>query len=150
MKDPYLKPVILGGMLIVILTIIFAPGIFIWAILGGYLSFNLAKKINKDSISLLECFLIGLFTGIIGGISLDLISAISFNSPESQKLLVDIIKTKWPSELPLPNIKEILPMVYALSSILILVISIIFSMIGSYVGLIISKKKHNHIKPDQQ
>ena len=69
MKDPYLKPVIFSGLLITLLTIIFAPGIFLWAIVGGYVAVRISNKFTKETpqcgVSTTDALLVGLFSGKI-------------------------------------------------------------------------------------
>ena len=141
MKDPYLKPVIFGGLFITILSIIFAPGIFLWASIGGYITVRLAFKITKDVISNIESLLLGLFSGLVGGTSLDILTLISFNTPENKRLLIRTLEKNWPHDLQIPNFNEILPSVFITTCLLIIIICVVFSTLGSYIGSIISKKK---------
>ena len=53
MKDPFLKPVILGALLTALLSLIFALGIILWAIIGGYVAVRLAYKLGKSGDTVL-------------------------------------------------------------------------------------------------
>ena len=141
MKDPFLKPVILGGLTITFLSATFAPGICLWAIIGGYLTTKLAIKISKEVITLTDGLLLGIFTGIIGGTSLDVLTIFSFNSPENKRLLIDALKKNWPKDLQTPNFNDILPVVFLTTCFFIIIISIIFALIGVYAGIFAHNKK---------
>jgi len=141
MKDPYLKPVILGGLFITLLSVIFAPGIFLWASIGGYITVRLAFKVTKEVVKLLDGLLLGLFTGIIGGTSLDILTLISFNTSENKQLLVKTLKKNWPKDVQIPNFNEILPTVFITTCFIIIIISIVFSTLGGYIGVLLSQKK---------
>lgn len=145
MKDPFFKPVILGGLLIALLSIIFAPGIFLWAAIGGYITVRLARKITKESLLFFDVLLLGVFSGIIGGALLDVITSFSFKSPENQRNIISILERNWPKEISYPNFNEILPSVFLMSCMFIILISILFSTIGAYVGMFVNKKT-NQIK----
>lgn len=141
-KDPYLKPVLFGGLFITILSLIFAPGIFLWAAIGGYITVRLATKITKEVLTIMEGLLLGVFSGILGGTCLDILTVISFKSPDNQRLLNRTLQKNWPSDLPLPaNFNEILPSIFFTTCVFIFIISVIFAAVGGYVGLLISKRK---------
>ena len=140
MKDPYLKPVIFGGIFITLLSIIFAPGIFLWAGIGGYIAVRLANKITKEIIPVRDGLLMGLFSGIVGGSCLDILTLLSFKSPDNQRLLIRTLEKNWPKEIAVPNFIEILPTVFITTCIFIIVISIIFGILGGYIGSVISKR----------
>lgn len=141
MNDPFLKPVILGGLLISVLSIIFAPGIFLWAIVGGYITVRLSSKFTQETISKIDVLLLGLFSGIIGGTSLDMITALSFRSPENRQSLIRIIEKSWPKELsPISNLQELLPSLFFSTCIFIIFVTVLFSIVGAFIGLFISKK----------
>ena len=139
MKDPYLKPVIFSGLLITLLTIIFAPGIFLWAIVGGYVAVKLSYKLIKEIISIKDSLLLGLFSGIIGGTCLNLLSILTFNDPHNQKILISTLKNHWPNELAVPDFYQMLPSIFFITCILIVLISVVFSVLGSYFGFVMSK-----------
>lgn len=141
MKDPYLRPVIIGGLFITMLSTIFAPGIFLWSILGGYLTVRLTSKVTKELFSKIDVLLLGIFTGIVGGTSIDILTAIAFKTTENQRLLIRTIEKNWPKDISLPNLKEMLPSIFITTCIFIIVISVIFAIIGAYIGMFISKKK---------
>ena len=141
MKDPYLKPVIFGGIFITLLTVIFAPGIFLWAIVGGYITVRIAKKITKEIISILDGLLLGLFSGILGGTCIDLLAILSFKVPENQRILIRTLEKNWPKDMAIPNFNELLPSIFLTTSIFVILITIIFATIGGYIGILISKKK---------
>jgi len=110
MKDPYLKPVIFGGLFIILLSLVFALGIFLWAILGGYLAVRIAGKITKDTISIMDGILLGIFTGALGGCGLTVITTASFRDYDNQQLLIRTLEKNWPKEMyPIPGFKEMLP-----------------------------------------
>ena len=140
MKDPYLKPVLCGGILITILSIIFAPGIFLWAIVGGYIAVRLSHKITKEVISFIDGLLLGIFSGMVGGSCLDIITVTSFKDPDNQRTLIRILEKNWPKDLPQPNLKDILPSVFFTTCIFIIIVAVIFAIIGAYIGIIISRK----------
>lgn len=140
MKDPYLKPVIFGGLFITLLSIVFAPGIFLWASIGGYIAVRLANKITKEIIPIKDGLLMGLFSGIVGGTCLDILTFLSFKSSENQRLLIRNLEKNWPKEIAIPDFKEILPTVFITTCIFIIIISIIFSILGGYIGSLISKR----------
>ena len=140
MKDPYLKPVIFGGLFIALLSIIFAPGIFLWAIIGGYITVRLSYKLTKEIISLTDGLLMGLFSGALGGSVLDIISFLSFKNIENKQKLISALEKNWPKDMTLPNFQEILPSVFLTTCLLIILISILFAVIGSGIGIIITKK----------
>jgi len=142
MKDPYLKPVIFGGLFITLLTIVFALGMFLWAIVGGYIAVRIATKTTKEIMTFTDSLLIGLLTGIVGSICIDLLMVTSFSSADNQKSLIRILEKNWPKDVqPVPNLSEILPTVFITSSILVLFIGIFFSVIGACIGLYITSKK---------
>ena len=141
MKDPYLKPVIFGGLFITILSIIFAPGIFLWASVGGYITVRIAFKVTKEAINHIEGILLGLFSGLIGGTLLDVLTLISFNAPENRRLIIRTLEKNWPKDVQLPNLTEMLPAVFTTTCIIIIAISIVFSILGSYIGILICQRK---------
>ena len=143
MKDPYLKPVIFGGLLITILSIIFAPAIFLWAIIGGYITVRIANKITREIISIRDSLFLGLFSGIIGGTCLDILTLVSFRSPDNQRMLIRTLEKNWPKEVnQIPNFPELLPALFLTTSIFIIVITVLFAVIGSYGGVLISRRKN--------
>ena len=148
MKDPYLKPVIFGGLLITMLSVIFAPAIFLWAIIGGYVAVRIANKITKESISLIDSLFLGFFSGIIGGTSLDILTLLSFKSPDNQRLLIRTLEKNWPKEISsMPNFPEILPALFLTTSVFIIFITVLFAVIGSYGGVLISRRKKSRDMP---
>ena len=147
-KDPYLKPVILGGLFIALLSIVFAPGIFLWAGVGGYITVRLAIKITKEMLTINEGLLLGLLSGLLGGACLDILTMISFKTPENQRLLIRTLEKNWPQDIQLPpNFNEILPTIFLTTCAFIVLISVMFAVLGSYIGILISKrsKKANSI-----
>lgn len=140
MKDPYLKPVIFGGIIIAILSLIFAPGIVLWAALGGYIAVRLSYKSIKEIISIFDGILIGALSGLIGGGCLDVLTIITFKDPDNKGSLIRALERSWPKDLSVPNLKEMLPSIFITTCILILLISVIFSIIGGYVGTFVTKK----------
>lgn len=141
-KDPYLRPVLLSGLLIALLSVIFSPGLFLWAIVGGYIAVKLASRVTKDQVSLKDALLIGLFAGMLGGASFDIFLVASFNSPEMQGFLIRALQKNWPSNItPIPDFKEILPSVFSLTSVFVIIISIVFSFIGAAIGFFVAKKR---------
>lgn len=140
-KDPYLKPVIFGGLTTALLSIIFAPGIFLWAIIGGYVAVRLTNKLTKETVSTIDSFLLGLFSGIIGATCLNLITVISFNNSDNQRILIRTLEKNWPKDLPIPELSNLLPKILIITCILIVVVAILFSIIGSYIGFFLTKRK---------
>ena len=102
MKDPFLKPVIFGGILIALLSVIFAPGIFLWAITGGYLTVKAASKALNDVVTFMDGLLLGVFSGILGGVCLDMLAVISFNTSENHRLLLKTLEMNWPKDIQQP------------------------------------------------
>ena len=142
MKDPYLKPVIFGGLLITMLSIIFAPAIFLWAIIGGYVAVRIANKITKEVISTRDGLFLGLFSGIIGGTCLDILTLVSFRASDNQQMLIRTLEKNWPKEASqMPNFPELLPALFLTTSIVVIIITILFSLIGGYSGVLISRRK---------
>lgn len=142
MNDPYLKPIILGGLLISILSIICPLGAFIWSGIGGYIAIKLAHRTTKELLVLSDTLLIGLFAGIVSGISLDVLAVVSFLSDDNKETLLRMLKKNWPKDVkPMPDLNEILPTVFLTTSIFILLITIVFSIIGSLIGMSIVNKK---------
>lgn len=141
MKDPFLKPVVLGGLFITFLSVIFAPGIFLWALIGGYITVRLANKITKEALSYLDVLLLGLFSGVLGGGGLDVITTLSFKVPENRHLLIKTLEKNWPKDMNIPNFNEILPSVFLTTCVFIILISVLFAVIGAFIGLYISRKK---------
>ena len=139
MKDPYLKPVIFGGLFITLLSIIFAPAIFLWAIIGGYITIRLASKITKEAISIIDGLFLGLFSGLIGGASLDVLTIISFNSPDNKRALIRVLEKNLPKDMQLQNLSDILPSIFLTTCIFIVIISVAFAILGSYIGFLLSK-----------
>ena len=141
MKDPYLKPVIFGGLFIILLSLVFALGIFLWAILGGYLAVRIAGKITKDTISIMDGILLGIFTGALGGCGLTVITTASFRDYDNQQLLIRTLEKNWPKEMyPIPGFKEMLPSIFLTTCALIILITVLFGFIGGIAGVIIGKK----------
>ena len=143
MKDPYLKPVIFGGLLIAMLSAVFAPAIFLWALIGGYITVRIANKTIKEIVSLGDGLFLGLFSGIIGGTCLDILTLVSFRSPDNQRLLIRTLGKNWPKEInPVPNFPELLPTLFLTTSIFVILITVLFAVIGSYGGVLISRRKN--------
>ena len=143
MKDPYLKPVIFGGLLITMLSVIFAPAVFLWAIIGGYVAVRIANKITKEIISVMDGLFLGLFSGIIGGTCLDIHTLIFFRSAENQRMLIRTLEKSWPKEAgSAPNFLELLPTLFVTTSIFVIVIAVLFALIGGYIGVLISRRKN--------
>lgn len=141
-KDPYLKPVILSGLFITFLSIIFAPGVFLWAAIGGYIAVRLSEKITKETINYTEGILLGAFSGLISGACLDILTLISFKSPENKRLLMKTLEKSWPQDTQLPtNLSDMLPSIFITTCIFIVIISVLFAILGSYIGILISKRK---------
>ena len=139
-KDPYLRPVIFSGLFIVLLTIIFSPGIFLWAGLGGYVTVRLSKKIAKELVSFVDGILLGLFTGIFSGTFLDILTVLSLKSPENAHIVVKLLEKNWPKGLAIPDLKGMLPAILLTTCIFIAVIAVVFSILGGYIGVLISRK----------
>lgn len=145
MKDPYLKPIIFSGLLITVLSIICPLGVFIWSGVGGYLAVKLAQRVIKESLILTDSLLIGLFSGVVSGTSLDVLAVISFMSEDNKQTLLRMLKRNWPKDVkPVPDLNEILPTVFLTTSIFILLITVIFSIIGSLIGMYIVNKKNTN------
>ena len=140
-KDPYLKPVIFGGLTTTLLSIIFAPGIFLWSIIGGYVAVRLTNKLTKEIVSTVDSLLLGLFSGIIGASCLNLVTVISFNNADNQRILIRTLEKNWPKDIPIPEISNLLPKILLITSILIVIVAVLFSIIGSYIGLFLTKNK---------
>ncbi len=141
-KDPYLKPVIFGGLLTTLLSVIFAPGIFLWSIIGGYVTVRVSNRATGGIVSILDSLFLGLFSGILGGVCLDILTIVSFQSSESQRILIRTLKANWPKDTaPIPNFVDILPTLFLTTSILVVIITILFSIVGSYLGVLISRRK---------
>ncbi len=141
MKDPYLKPVILGGLFITLLSIVFALGIFLWAIVGGYITVRLTNKITKQAISVVDGLLIGLFSGIIGGCCLNIITTFSFKSFDNKRLLIRTLEQNWPKEMyPIPEFQEMLPSIFLTTCVIIMIITTGFALIGGLIGVLVSKR----------
>ncbi|MBI2995260.1 MAG: hypothetical protein HYY52_00920 [Candidatus Melainabacteria bacterium] len=141
MKDPYLKPVILGALLITLLSVIFAFGIILWAIVGGYVAVRLANKATKDIVSTFEGLFIGLLSGVLGGAFIDLLTVISFKGADNKLLLIRTLERSWPKDRAVPNFTELLPSIFLTTSVIVIIITMFFSTIGGYIGLVISRKK---------
>lgn len=142
MKDPYLKPIIFSGLLITVLSLIFVLGIFLWSIVGGYVAVRFASKITKELISFTDGILIGLFTGILGGTCLDLLTMISFYDQESRSSLIRTLERNWPKDISMLDMNQSLNTLLLLSCLFIVLISVIFSVLGSYIAVLMSKKKN--------
>jgi len=84
--------------------------------------------------------LLGLFAGLVGGTSLDILTLISFNSSENKQLLIRTLQKNWPKDVQIPNFNDILPTVFITTCFIIIIISITFSTIGSYIGVLLSQK----------
>ena len=141
MKDPYLKPVIFGGLFISLLSVVFAPGIFLWALIGGYLTIRVANKITKEALSLIDILLLGTFSGTIGGTCLDVITTLSFKTPENRHSLILTLEKNWPKNIAVPDFNEMLPSIFLTTCVFIIIISIVFAVIGAFIGRYISEKK---------
>lgn len=142
MKDPYLKPIVFSGLLITVLSLIFILGIFLWSIVGGYVAVRFASKITKELISFTDGILIGLFTGILGGTCLDLLTMISFYDGDSRQSLIRTLERNWPKDISMPDINQSLNTLLLLSCLIIVLISVTFSVLGSYIAVLMSKKKN--------
>ncbi len=143
MKDPYLKPVIFGGLLITMLSVIFAPAIFLWAIIGGYVAVRIANKITKEIISIRDGLFLGLFSGIIGGTCLNILTLVSFRSTDNQQMLIRTLEKNWPKEASqMPNFLELLPALFLATSAFAIIITVLFAVIGGYSGVLISRRKN--------
>ena len=143
MKDPYLKPVIFGGLLIAMLSVVFIPAIFLWAIIGGYVAVRLANKITKVIISVSDAIFLGLFSGIIGGTCLDILTLLSFRSPDNQSILIRTLEKNWPKEAtPMPNLTNLLPALFLTTCIFVILITVLFAVIGGYLGVLISRRRN--------
>jgi len=141
MNDPYLKPVILGGLFIAILSIIFAPGIFIWAGVGGYIATRLVFKITKETIKYTEGLLTGLMSGLIGGTLLDIFTVISLKSPENERIIIRLLEKNLPKDVNVPqNFSQIFPSVMLTTCLIIITICALFAVIGGFIGVLISNK----------
>ncbi len=146
MKDPYLKPVIFSGLLIVTLTLIFALGLILWAIIGGFLAVRIAYKTTKEIISTIDGLLLGLFSGLVGATCVDLLTIISFSSHDNRSLLIRTMEKNWPKDIPIPDFNTILPSVFFTTCLIIFLITVCSSVLGSYIGIVISRKKNKEIK----
>ena len=135
-KDPYLKPVLVSGLLIVFLSVLCSPAIFLWALIAGFLAVRLAQKVSKDMVSLLDAVLLGLFSGLVGGALLNLIIVFTFSSFESQRLLVSMIEKNWPNDITqMPNVQELIPTLLLFISLLVFIISSVLSALGGLLGV---------------
>lgn len=141
MKDPYLRPVIFGGLFITFLSIIFSLGIFLWAVIGGYIAVRLASKITKELISLTESLILGMLSGVVGGTCLDVLTVISFKDPDNKRSLIRTLESNWPKDIPLPNFNANLSSIFFTTCIFIILITTIFAIIGGYLALYVSKRK---------
>ena len=141
MNDPYLKPVILGGILIAILSIIFAPGIFIWAGIGGYITTRLVFKMTKETIKYTEGLLLGLMSGLLSCTLLDIFTVISFKSPENERIIMRLLEKNLPKDVSMPqDLSQIFPSVMFTTCLIIIIICALFAIIGGYIGVLISNK----------
>ena len=145
MKDPYLKPVIFSGLLITALSLVFILGIFVWSIIGGYIAVRLANKITKEAISYMDGIILGTLSGIVGSTCLDLLTMISFSDPYNRKLLINTIEKNWPKEVSAPNLSESLPSLFVTTCFLIIIITVVFSVLGSCLGVLLSKKQNKNL-----
>ena len=144
MKDPYLKPVIIGGLVITILSIVCVPGIFLWAPIGGYITVRISNRTIKDLISFCDAILLGLFSGIIGSTCLDIITVISFYDFDNRRDLIRMLEKNWPKEMyPIPNFSELLPSIFLTTCLLIIIITVALSILGALIGRFITKQKTN-------
>ncbi len=146
MKDPFLKPVILGALLTSVLSLIFALGVILWAIIGGYVAVRLAYKTTKEAITLVDGLLLGLFSGIIGATCLDMLTVLSFSSHDNQNMLIRTMEKNWPKDIQTPDFHLMLPSIFFTTCAIIFLVTVISSVIGSYIGIILSKKKGNQVK----
>ena len=141
MKDPYLKPVIFGGLLITLLSLIFSIGIFLWAIIGGYITVRLANKFTEKAILITDALLLGLFSGIVGGSLLNILTILSFQSPDTQRLLIRTLEKNWPKEMyPIPEFKQLMPSIFITICIFIILSSSLFATLGGFIGIIVPKR----------
>lgn len=141
-KDPYLKPVIFGGLIIAFLSMLLPPAIFVWSTAGGFIAHKLALKFSKEKITAFDCLLISTFSGVLGGACIDVITALSFRLPENQELLIKTIEKNWPASTPkIDNLSQLLPSIFITTCILIVIITIIFSILGGYLSFFLNKKK---------
>ena len=140
-KDPFLKPVILSALLTVLLSLIFALGLILWAIIGGYVAVRLAYKTTKETISLIDCLLLGLFSGIVGATCLDMLTIVSFSSHDNQALLIRTMEKNWPKDIQAPDFNTMLPSIFFTTCVIIFLITVASSVLGSYIGIFLSKKK---------
>ena len=140
-QDPYLKPVLISGLLIVFLSVLFSPAIFLWALIAGFLADRLAQKKSKDLLPLMDAVLLGLFSGLVGGALLNLIIVFTFSSFDSQRLLVSMIEKNWPSDMvKVPNIQELIPSLLLFVSLLVFLISSLLSALGGLLGVVIKNR----------
>ena len=140
-QDPYLKPVLISGLLIVFLSVLFSPAIFLWALIAGFLAVRLAQKKSKDLLPLMDAVLLGLFSGLVGGALLNLIIVFTFSSFDSQRLLVSMIEKNWPSDMvKVPNIQELIPSLLLFVSLLVFLISSLLSALGGLLGVVIKNR----------
>lgn len=142
MKDPYLKPIIFGGLTTTLLSIIFAPGIFLWSIIGGYSTIRVINKTSKEIVTILDSILIGIFSGIIGGTCLNILTVITFKDPENKRLLISTLTKSWPKDMqPIPNFYDSFGQILISTCGLILLVCVLFSIIGTWIGYITNKKQ---------
>ena len=146
MKDPFLKPVILSALLTAILSLIFALGIILWAIIGGYVAVRLAYKTTKETITLIDGLLLGLFSGIIGATCLDMLTVLSFSSHDNQNLLIRTMEKNWPKDMQIPDFNAMLPSIFFTTCMIIFLTTVVSSVLGSYIGILLSRKKGNQLK----
>ena len=146
MKDPFLKPVILSALLTAILSLIFALGIILWAIIGGYVAVRLAYKTTKETITLIDGLLLGLFSGIIGATCLDILTILSFSSHDNQNMLIRAMEKNWPKDMQIPDFNAMLPSIFFTTCMIIFLTTVVSSVLGSYIGILLSRKKGKQLK----
>lgn len=142
MKDPYFKPVVFCGLMMTLLSIVFAPGIFLWAIVAGYIAVRLSYKLTKELITLTDSLLLGLFSGLVGGTLLNILAILSFKNPDNKKVLISTLKKNWPPDMqPMPEFSELLPSIFLSTCLIIIVVCVVFCVIGTFIGYITTKRK---------
>ena len=141
-KDPFLKPVIFGGLIITMLSIIFAPAIFLWSVIGGFIAIRMVSKLSEEVASILDSVLVGLFTGVIGGTCINILAVLSFRDPENKRALIQTLEKNWPPDMtPMPNFAETLTSILFTTCLLIIGICVAFSILGSFIGYKVNMKK---------
>ena len=109
---------------------------------GGYIAVRMSSKILNTSISNLDSTLIGLFSGLFGGACVNIIIVLSFNNSENKRGLISVLEKNWPLDMqPIPNFSEILPLILLSTCLVILIVTILFSIVGSLIAQVVYKKK---------